>query len=88
MNTSNILPVGSRVMHTGHGAGTITSYNGTTKNTYAEQHLGSPEVSAAVRVGLGAAIVASFYSGDRFPYVITFDSGYRDVYATTDVEPI
>jgi hypothetical protein len=81
---SKLLPIGTRVKHSGHGLGAIVDHNGSAKNVYVEQNLGSPEVGAAVQAGLGAAIIGSFYSGDRFPYVVTYDSGYTDVYAATD----
>lgn len=85
MNT-NLLPIGTLVHHDGHGNGTIVAHNGRPSNTYVEQNLGSPEVTAAVQAGLGAAIVSSFYGASRYPYVIKFEStdrypeGYEDVY--------
>lgn len=84
MNT--LLPIGTNVHHTGHGDGVIVSYNGVKANTYAMENLGSPEISAvAVKLGLGSALVNSFYSGDLYPYVVQFKSGYKDVYAPVDL---
>lgn len=83
-------PIGTRVVHSGHGPGTIVRYNGTPAKSYATEHLGSPEVAAAVQAGLMPAIVDSFYGSDRFPYVVKFDpttrypDGYQDVYAPDD----
>lgn len=83
-----MLAIGTKVNHTGHGAGTIVAYNGAKRNEYIEQNLGSPEVAAASMCGLMNAIIASFYDGDRYPYVIQFDSGYKDVYAASDVTEV
>jgi hypothetical protein len=83
---SNLFPIGTKVYHDGHGNGRIVAYNGVQTNAYVESNLGSPEVAAAVGAGLGEAIVSSFYSGSRFPYVVHFDpsdrfpTGYKDVY--------
>lgn len=85
MNTT-LLPIGTRVKHDGHGPGTIVAHNGAQRNVYVETNLGTEHMNAVVTHGLGAAIVASFYSGDRFPYVVKFDpserypEGYQDVY--------
>jgi hypothetical protein len=82
---TKLLPIGTRVVHSGHGPGVIVEHNGSAKNEYVEQNLGSPEVAAVVQAGFVAAIIGSFYSGGRFPYVVQFDSGYRDVYAPDDL---
>lgn len=86
MNT--LLSIGTKVNHSGHGNGVIVAYNGFVKNEYVERNLGSAEVSAAIKAGLAFAVIGSFYSGDRFPYVIKFNSGYQDVYATDDISEI
>jgi hypothetical protein len=80
-----MLKVGTRVNHTGHGPGTIVSHNTRRPNSYAAENLGGEAVAQAVQMGLGDAIVDSFYDGARYPYVIQFDSGYKDVYALDDV---
>lgn len=87
---NKLLPIGTKVYHDGHGNGVIVEHNGQAKNTYIEQNLGSPEVAAASMCGLMDAIVGSFYSGDRYPYVVQFEpndrlkdkypNGYKDVY--------
>jgi len=87
---SNLLPIGTLVYHDGHGNGEIVAYNGVQPNAYVESNLGSPEVAGAVAAGLGEAIVSSFYSGSRYPYVVQFEpserykdqypNGYKDVY--------
>lgn len=84
----NKLPIGTRVHHTGHGDGVIVEYNGQKSNEYAMKNPGCDIVCAAWEAGLGQAIVAGYYGGDRFPYVIQFDSGYTDVYALDDVTEI
>jgi hypothetical protein len=83
-----MLKIGTRVNHSGHGLGTIVAYNGQKPNTYAENNLGGEVVAQAVQMGLGQAIVNSLYDGTRFPYVIQYDSGYKDVYSLTDVTAI
>lgn len=85
MNT-NLLPIGTKVHHTGHGDGVIVKYNGQAPNSYVESMLGSKEVGAAVSAGLGLAIIGGFYNSERFPYVVQFDSGYKDVYSVDDVK--
>lgn len=86
MQNKHLLPIGTRVNHSGHGLGTIVAHNGVPRNSYVEANLGSPEIGAAVQAGLGAGIISSFYSGDRYPYIVQFDptkkypSGYKDVY--------
>lgn len=87
MNTK-LLPIGTKVNHSGHGVGVIVAYNGRKKNEYVESMLGSSELMGAVNHGLGMAIIESFCSGDRFPYIVKFDSGYQDVYAVDDVTEV
>jgi hypothetical protein len=84
---SKLLPIGTRVKHSGHGLGAVVDYNGSVKNAYVEDNLGTAGM-AAVAAGLGMAVIGSFYSGDRFPYVVQFDSGYTDVYAPDDLEEV
>jgi hypothetical protein len=83
-----MLKEGARVYHSGHGLGTIVALNTRKPNSYAAENLGGEVVAMAVGLGLGSAIVDSFYDGARFPYVIQFDSGYKDVYALDDVTEI
>jgi len=83
-----MLKEGARVYHSGHGLGTIVAHNTRKPNSYAAENLGSELVAVAVSAGLGSAIVDSFYDGARYPYVIQFDSGYKDVYALDDVTEV
>jgi hypothetical protein len=83
-----MLKVGTRVNHTGHGDGVIVSHNTRQPNSYAAENLGSEVVAMAVGMGLADAIVSSMYDGARYPYVIQFDSGYKDVYSLDDVTAI
>jgi hypothetical protein len=85
---NKLLPLQTRVHHSGHGAGTIVAYNGQPDKAYALENLTSEVVLGAFKAGLGQAIVNSFYGGDRYPYVIQFDSGYKDVYALDDVTEV
>lgn len=80
--------INQRVQHSGHGPGTVVGYNTREKNSYLEGNLLSPHMAAAVEAGLFPAIVDSFYSGDRYPYKVKFDSGYEDVYSDDDLAPI
>jgi len=77
-------PIGTRIRHSGHGLGTIVDYNGR-KAGYTAGNLGTAEVGVAVAAGLGPAVIDSFYDGSRYPYIIQFDSGYKDFYSETDV---
>ena len=79
-----MLAVGTKVYHSGHGNGTIVAHNAQKANSYAAENLGSGVTAAAVRIGLSEAIVSSFYDGSRFPYVVQFDSGYKDVCAESN----
>ena len=89
MNT--LLPLQTRVYHTGHGLGTIVAYNGRVSNDYTATRLDSDVLAQAVQAGLTDAIVNSFYGADRYPYVVHFDAndkypeGYKDVYDVDDV---
>lgn len=85
MNTP-LLPIGTRVIHDGHGPGTIVALNSVQPSGYVASNLGKAPVNEAVALGLGQAVMASMYSNDRFPYVVHFDpsdrfpDGYKDVY--------
>lgn len=84
---SNLLSIGVRINHPGHGDGTIIGYNGQPKNEYTEQ-LGSEVIGELVKIGLAFAITNSNYDSNRYPYVIKFDSGYQDVYAPNEITEI
>jgi hypothetical protein len=81
-----MLPVGSKVYHNGHGVGTIIAYN--LSKPLGDDSLGGDMTAIAIQLGLGAAIVSSMYDGEKFPYIVQFDSGYKDVYAETDFSPL
>jgi hypothetical protein len=83
-----MLPVGSKVYHSGHGVGTIVAHNSRSPNSYAAENLASELMAMAVQAGLGDAIVSSFYDAARYPYVVQFDSGYKDVYSESDFSPL
>jgi len=86
------LKIGTRVFHTGHGQGTVVGRN-PSHGGYAAEH---PEMVAEAvaqlpaeqRGVLAGGFMSAVYSGDRFPNVVQFDSGYRDVYADHEVERV
>lgn len=83
----NLLPVGTRVRHAypdGHGAGVIVEYNGVPVNNYFQENM-QEAVNIAVGAGVAGALISFAYDGQRYPYVVQFDSGYRDVYSPEDV---
>ncbi len=78
-----MLELMTRIHHTGHGNGTIIAYNQNVKSSYFnEKPLES--ITLLTNTNLCSGLVSSFYNSQDYPYVIQFDSGYRDVYATTD----
>lgn len=94
-----LLPIGTRISHHagnpdwGHGKGTIVDYNGRKASDYLNNNF-KEAVELAASVGLLDAVVESFYSSDRCPYVIRFDpsekylKGYKDVYEPDSANPI
>jgi len=80
-----MLAVGTKVHHTGHGLGTIVALNSKSPNTYAAENLASELMALMTEAGLAGAVVNSFYNGELYPYVVQFDSGYKDVYAEGEV---
>jgi hypothetical protein len=75
-----MLEIGTQVIHSGHGEGTIVAYNTTENDEYTMEHLNM------VPNALMGAALGMFYNGDRYPYVILFDNGYQDVYGDHEVE--
>lgn len=80
-----------RVVHfgnakSGHGLGTIVAYNGTPKNRYLEENF-KDAVNLAGEAGLLNGVVNSMYDGARYPYVVQWDNGYKDVYEHTSLTP-
>ena len=82
-----MLPIGTKVFHQGHGLGEVVAHNQITENNYFKE---KPKEAAelANEAGLLSGILVSFYSGDIYPNVIQFDSGYKDVYADKEIEVI
>lgn len=87
-----LLPIGTRVKHFDgssitHGKGTIVEYNGQPRNDYAEKNLVEVAELAAT-AGCLNGLVNSFYDKDRYPYVVQWDGGYKDVYGPDSLTEI
>jgi hypothetical protein len=72
-----LLPIGTRVSHfggieSGHGYGTIVTYNGTQPNQYAEEKF-NEAVEMAGQAGMLHGVVNALYNGVRCPYVVKWD---------------
>jgi hypothetical protein len=86
---TKLLPIGHRIKHFNggsgtHGLGKIVGYNGQMGNIYADEKFkDAAEISVAA--GLGTAFVNSLYDGIRYPYIIQFDNGYKDVYGLDSI---
>lgn len=77
----DLLSLGTRVTHRGHGAGTIVSYNGVEPNSYILSRRGLQALQGiSSHPVLAAGVMAGVYNGERYPYVVQFDAGYQDVY--------
>lgn len=82
-----MLPIGTKVFHSGHGEGEVVGHNGVVPNKYfREKPLEALEI--ADHAGMLSGLLASCYSADIYPNIIKFNSGYQDVYADTEVLPI
>jgi len=87
-NNTPLYPLQTGIRHSGHGLGTIVAYNQTvplSDNTL--QHIAetSPNpLEQSTRVLL-AGMLNGMYDGNRYPYEIEFDSGYRDVYSGNEI---
>lgn len=82
--TAELLPIGTRVHHSGHKSGVIVGYN-------QRAEIGADRIRQMAELGAQMQLpvllpVDSFYDGARFPYIVRFDSGYTDVYAKSDLE--
>ena len=86
MNQSTaLLPIGTRVFHTGHGYGRIIDYNQRKPLPSAEiesaavlaRNLGNDAQSRAVGQIVAGALSNSLYDGQRCPYRIRFDPNPR-----------
>lgn len=81
-----MLQIGQRVTGS-HGLGTIVRLNTTEANRYlTERPLEAANIAG--ELGLTDALVGAFYSADRYPYVVRFDTGYEDVYAEVELEVV
>ena len=85
-----MLPKGTRVLHNftnGHGEGTVVGHNGVRENRYFKE---KPQDAAKIAgaTGLLPALVNSIYDGERYPNVVQWDNGYKDVYADSDLKDI
>ena len=79
------MKIGQRV-NGSHGNGTIIGLNGQTPADYVLSRRGKECFEDAVSLGL--VNVGTFYSGDRYPYIVKFDDGYEDVYAESELVKI
>lgn len=77
--------VGDRVRHFGHGLGAVVAMNSTQKNLYFQEKP-LDAIKMANNAGLLKGLVDSLYDGDKYPYVVKYDSGYQDVYSESDLE--
>jgi len=81
------MKVGDRVVHAGHGKGQIVSMNKMARNRYLEEHP-ADAVRMAGSVGLLGSLAAGFYDSTRYPYVVQFEDGYKDVYSESDLKEV
>lgn len=86
MSVKELLPVGTRIKHNGHGNGTVVGYNLKSVSKYLEENL-NEAIDIANKAGMLNSVVNSFYDGDRYPYKVHFEptveypNGYKDVYS-------
>ena len=85
-----LLPIGTLINHSGHGPGKIIGHNNVTSQAadYAMSNRGQQvlkDIPPEVKPTMAAGIISSIYNGDRYPYIILFDSGYKDVYSDMEV---
>jgi len=75
--------IGTRVKHAGHGEGEVVDHN--TRKRHSFRHIVE---GASENALMREMCVDAFFDGERYPNVIQFDSGYRDVYADQEVQKI
>ena len=78
-----MLDTGTRVKHRGHGEGTVVARNTTTAPTY--------NIEKGVEIvdgSMATYYLGYFYTGDKYPNIIQFDTGYCDVYADSEVDAL
>ena len=87
----NLLPVGSKVEHHGHGLGKVVGYNTTPPNPYLLSSRGIEilnDMSEGVLPIVIKGTVNALYDNDRYPYIIKFVDGYKDVYGRNEIIPV
>ena len=85
----NLLPIGTRVEGP-HGEGTIEEYNNIPESSSTE-YLFSKRGSVSLNNipnDIVGGLINGLYNGRRYPYVIQFDDGYRDVYSPREIKVI
>lgn len=83
-NLTLVFKVGQLVRHNGHGVGTIVALNERPKNSYLMKKDGLL-IAAKLLAMSGESAVNLLYDGDRYPYVVKFNDGYKDVYSESDL---
>lgn len=79
---TKLLPIGTKINNTlAHGKGIIVGYN--TAKPISNEHL--KEFAGKIPAEL---MMTGIYSGDRYPYVIQYEDGYKDVYSDYALEVI
>lgn len=71
---------GQRINHLGHGLGTILQVRASNRESISDRTMGALALSAPVPI-----LTEAFYSSDRYPYIVQFDNGHRDVYGDTEL---
>jgi hypothetical protein len=73
-----------------HGPGTIAEVRADRDESYIDTNKGFETALqvGAVAPGIMNLLVDSMYGPGRFPYVVQFDCGYRDVYSDGSLEPL
>lgn len=88
LSSNKMIPtfnVGSVVRHHGHGRGIIVGLNNRPKNAYLGKRSGMLVVASLMAL-TGMSATNLFYDGDRYPYTVLFEDGYKDYYAPTELE--
>jgi hypothetical protein len=78
------LKVGDVVRHPGHGVGIIVALNTRPKAEYLDKRDGLKVVAGLMSM-IGLNPTNLLYDGDRYPYMVLFENGYKDCYAPTEI---
>jgi hypothetical protein len=78
------MKVGDKVIHAGHGIGTIVALNETKENRYMKEHP-ADAIRLASSFGLLGPLGNCFYDNVRYPFIVQFDDGYKDAYSESDL---